>query len=50
MPDPVAALGTAFDQAVALRRAEADEFYAELTPAAATAAYSAEVAEFIATA
>ena len=36
-PDPAAALGTGFDQAMALRRAEADEFYAELTPAAATA-------------
>ncbi len=32
-----AALGTGFDQVMALRRAEADEFYAELTPAAASA-------------
>ncbi len=30
-------LGAGFDQVMALRRGEADEFYAELTPAAATA-------------
>ncbi len=30
-------LGSDFDQVIALRRAEADEFYGELTPAAATA-------------
>jgi hypothetical protein len=33
----MAALGAGFDQVMALRRAEADEFYAELTPAAASA-------------
>ena len=32
-----AALGTDFDQIMGTRRAEADEFYAELTPAAASA-------------
>ncbi len=32
-----AALGAPFDQVIAQRRAEADEFYAELTPRAATA-------------
>ncbi len=32
-----AALGTDFDQVMATRRAEADEFYAELTPAGASA-------------
>ena len=31
-PDPSAALGADFDRVVALRRAEADEFYASLTP------------------
>ncbi len=31
------ALGADFDRVIALRRAEADEFYAELTPAGATA-------------
>ncbi|HYX59545.1 MAG TPA: hypothetical protein VE888_11125, partial [Streptosporangiaceae bacterium] len=31
------ALGTGFDEVMALRRAEADEFYAELTPASASA-------------
>jgi hypothetical protein len=31
------ALGTGFDEVMALRRAEADEFYAELTPAGASA-------------
>ncbi len=36
-PGPVAALGDDFDRVVALRRAEADEFYAELTPAGASA-------------
>jgi hypothetical protein len=35
--DATAALGTGFDQVMAQRRAEADEFYAELTPAAASA-------------
>jgi hypothetical protein len=35
--DPDDALGGDFDGVMALRRAEADEFYAELTPAAATA-------------
>ena len=33
---PATALGAAFDQVVARRRAEADEFYAELTPATAS--------------
>ena len=32
-----AALGAGFDQVMATRRAEADEFYAELTPAGASA-------------
>jgi hypothetical protein len=31
-PGPASALGTDFDRVVALRRGEADEFYAELTP------------------
>jgi hypothetical protein len=31
-PEPSAALGADFDRVVALRRAEADEFYASLTP------------------
>ncbi len=35
--DPRTALGTAFDEVVATRRREADEFYAELTPKAASA-------------
>ena len=35
--DVAAALGAGFDRVVAARRAEADEFYAELTPAGATA-------------
>jgi hypothetical protein len=35
-PEPAVALGKDFDQVVARRRAEADEFYAELTPAAAS--------------
>ena len=34
---PAAAFGAGFDQVMASRRAEADEFYAELTPAGATA-------------
>ena len=34
--DPATALGSAFDEVVARRRAEADEFYAELTPATAS--------------
>ena len=34
---PAAALGADFDQVVAARRAEADEFYAELTPQRASA-------------
>ena len=36
-PDAATALGTDFTRVVAQRRAEADEFYAELTPAAASA-------------
>ncbi len=36
-PQPPAALGADFDRVVAQRRAEADEFYAELTPAGASA-------------
>jgi hypothetical protein len=36
-PAAAEALGSDFDRVVALRRAEADEFYAELTPAAASA-------------
>jgi len=36
-PEPGAALGSDYDRVVALRKAEADEFYAELTPAAASA-------------
>src|SRR5258705_398905 len=36
-PDPGAALGAEFDRVVAARRAEADEFYAELTPQRASA-------------
>jgi hypothetical protein len=35
-PEPAAALGAAFDEVGARRRAEADEFYAELTPATAS--------------
>src|SRR5215813_3967934 len=35
--EPAAALGAGFDQVMELRRAEADEFYAELTPAGASA-------------
>jgi hypothetical protein len=34
--EPARALGPAFDEVIAARRAEADEFYAELTPAAAS--------------
>lgn len=34
---PAGALGASFDRVTALRRAEADEFYAELTPAGTTA-------------
>ena len=36
-PEPATALGTDFDDVVGRRRAEADEFYAELTPAPASA-------------
>ena len=36
-PDQADPLGAGFDQALALRQAEADEFYAELTPAEASA-------------
>jgi Glycosyl hydrolase family 63 C-terminal domain len=36
-PRPADALGEDFDRVVAQRRAEADEFYAELTPASASA-------------
>ena len=36
-PEPATALGTDFDDVVARRRTEADEFYAELTPAPASA-------------
>ncbi len=36
-PDVASALGTAFEQVITRRRAEADEFYAELTPEGATA-------------
>jgi hypothetical protein len=36
-PEPSAALGADFDRVVALRRAEADEFYASLTPPGASA-------------
>ncbi len=36
-PGPATALGADFDRVVTLRRAEADEFYAELTPAGASA-------------
>ncbi|HEY6424096.1 MAG TPA: glucosidase [Pseudonocardiaceae bacterium] len=36
-PDPAAALGVDFERVVAVRRAEADEFYADLTPDAASA-------------
>jgi len=36
-PAPADALGSDFDRVVALRRAEADEFYAKLTPAGASA-------------
>ena len=36
-PDPATALDAAFTRVVHQRRAEADEFYAELTPAAASA-------------
>jgi hypothetical protein len=36
-PAAAAALGADYDRVIAQRRAEADEFYAELTPAAATA-------------
>ena len=36
-PEPAAALGADFEQVVAARLAEADEFYADLTPAAASA-------------
>ena len=36
-PDPATALGAEFTRVVDQRRAEADEFYAELTPAAASA-------------
>jgi hypothetical protein len=35
-PDAAAALGAGYDQVVAQRRAEADEFYGELTPEAAS--------------
>jgi hypothetical protein len=35
-PEPSAALGADFDRVVALRRAEADEFYASLTPPGAS--------------
>jgi mannosylglycerate hydrolase MGH1-like protein len=35
--NPTAALGTEFDEVVATRQQEADEFYAELTPEAASA-------------
>ena len=35
--EPAAAFGAGFDQVMAERRAEADEFYAELTPEAASA-------------
>ena len=35
-PEPSAALGADFDRVVALRRAEADEFYASLTPSGAS--------------
>jgi hypothetical protein len=35
-PDPATALGSDFDRVVASRRAEADEFYAGLTPPAAS--------------
>ena len=35
-PDPATALGRDFEEVVATRRAEADQFYAELTPAAAS--------------
>ena len=35
-PDSATALGPDFEQVVATRRAEADEFYADLTPAAAS--------------
>jgi hypothetical protein len=35
-PDAAAALGADFDRVVATRRAEADEFYADLTPPAAS--------------
>jgi hypothetical protein len=35
--EPATALGAAFDEVVARRRAEADEFYGELTPATASA-------------
>jgi hypothetical protein len=36
-PGAATALGSSFDQVMATRRAEADEFYAELTPGAASA-------------
>jgi len=36
-PEPATALGADFDRVVALRRAEADEFYADLTPPGASA-------------
>jgi hypothetical protein len=36
-PEPARALGADFDRVVALRRAEADEFYADLTPPGASA-------------
>ena len=36
-PEASAALGSSFDEVVAARRAEADEFYGELTPEAASA-------------
>jgi hypothetical protein len=36
-PEPASALGTDFDRVVTLRRAEADEFYADLTPPGASA-------------
>jgi hypothetical protein len=36
-PDTATALGPGFEQVVTTRRAEADEFYADLTPAAASA-------------
>jgi hypothetical protein len=36
-PDPATALGADFTRVVDQRRAEADQFYAELTPAAASA-------------